>query len=92
MPKPQPGVIGRISGEASITVGVHLLMFSKEFSVHGEWHYDIPPGVKLPIVGSVGLGDIPLIGDTVNNFFLKDPTFQDMFSPSDWETYCRAYA
>jgi hypothetical protein len=92
VPKPRPGVIGVIRGEAAVTVGVHLLMFTKHVTLHVEKEFEIPPSVKLPVLGNVGVGDMPLVGQLLNNFALKDPSFDDTISESDWETYCRAFA
>jgi hypothetical protein len=72
----QVGPPKTIAGVASVTVGVHLLMFSTSVSLSVEKHFDIP---------SIGPGAM-----SANTF--KTVTFEDLISPAAWETYCRAYA
>jgi hypothetical protein len=64
---PSPGTI---SGRASVTVGVHLLFFSKSIVLSVGCCFEIGTGALA----------------------LKDPSFDDMVTLSDWTDYCRAFA
>jgi hypothetical protein len=75
-----PGRLGTIGGRASLTVGVHLLFVDKSFTLTFDCKFDIPTRLSLPLVGSVSL---PI---------LSDPSFDEMVSPDDWKTYCKAFA
>jgi hypothetical protein len=54
-----------IGGRATVSVSVHLLMFSKSLSLSTEKHFAIAA---------------------------NDPSFDELVTEEDWETYCRAYA
>jgi hypothetical protein len=80
MNNPPPGVLGVVGGVAALVIGVHLLFSDKSFTLSFERHFDIPARAALPLVGSVSL---PI---------LSDPSFDEMVSEADWQTYCQAFA
>ena len=80
MHPPPPNILGVVSGAASVTVGVHLLFVDKTFQLTLERSFEIPARANIPLIGGVAL---PI---------LKDPPFEEMISPTDWQQYCEAFA
>jgi hypothetical protein len=80
MMPPPSGILGIISGVAAVTVGVHVLFTDKSFTLSFERTFVIPARVNLPIVGTVSL---PI---------LADPSFDEMVSIVDWQSYSDAFA
>ena len=79
LPK-SPGLLGRLTGKASLTIGVHVLFVDESFTLTLEREFDIPARTDLPLVGGVSFA------------FLTDPSFDDMMLPDDWHAYCEAFA
>jgi hypothetical protein len=73
-------ILGIVTGIASVTIGVHVLLFDKSFTLTFERTFVIPARANIPVVGTVKL---PI---------LADPSFEDMVSVDDWQTYCEAFA
>jgi hypothetical protein len=80
MHPPPPNILGVVSGVVSVTVGVHLLFFDKAIQLTLERSFEIPARANIPLIGTVAL---PI---------LKDPPFDEMISPEDWQQYCEAFA
>jgi len=80
MKPPPDGILGVVSGVASVTVGVHVLFIDKTFQLTFERSFNIPDRAHIPLIGTVSL---PI---------LEDPTFDEMISPDDWQQYCQAFA
>lgn len=79
-PSQRPGILGVVSGVASVTVGVHVLFVDKSFTLTFERSFAIPARADVPLVGTVSL---PI---------LSDPSFDEMLTIDDWQDYCEAYA
>jgi hypothetical protein len=80
MSPPPSGILGVVSGVASVTVGVHILFVDKTFQLTFERSFNIPARADIPLIGTVSL---PILGD---------PSFDEMISPDDWQQYCQAFA
>ena len=80
MKPPPEGILGVVSGVASVTVGVHVLFIDKTFQLTFERSFNIPARAHIPLIGTVSL---PI---------LDDPSFDEMISPDDWQQYCQAFA
>jgi hypothetical protein len=80
MNPPPSGILGVVSGVASVTVGVHLLFVDKTFQLTFERSFTIPARASIPLIGTVSL---PI---------LADPSFDEMISPDDWQQYCQSFA
>ncbi|GAA0345518.1 hypothetical protein [Streptomyces blastmyceticus] len=65
-----------VGGQATVSVGVHLLMFTKHVSLTAQRRFAFPPRGSSPH---------PAVGGPV------DPTFEDLIAPPDWEMYCRTF-
>ncbi|MFF4528331.1 hypothetical protein ACFY1P_03570 [Streptomyces sp. NPDC001407] len=65
-----------VGGQATVSVGVHLLMFTKHVPLTAKRRFAFP---------SRGSGSHHAVGGPV------DPTFEDLITPADWENYCRAF-
>jgi hypothetical protein len=79
-PEQRPGVLGVVSGVASVTVGVHVLFVDKSFTLTFERSFTVPARAGVPLVGTVSL---PI---------LSDPSFDEMLTIDEWQAYCEAYA
>jgi hypothetical protein len=79
-PSQRPGILGVVSGVASVTVGVHVLFVDKSFTLTFERSFAIPARASVPLVGTVSL---PI---------LSDPSFDEMMTIDEWQAYCEAYA
>jgi hypothetical protein len=78
-PSQRPGILGVVSGVASVTVGVHVLFVDKSFTLTFERSFAIPARAGVPLVGTVSL---PI---------LKDPSFEEMMTIDEWQAYCEAH-
>lgn len=87
-------VVAIVGGVASVSVGVHVLFVSKSFTLTLERHFEIPTSFRLPVLGTIGPGDIPGLGGLATQLLAvaEDPTFEDTVTPDDWQTYCLAFA
>jgi hypothetical protein len=79
-PSQRPGILGVVSGVASVTVGVHVPFVDKSFALTFERSFAIPARASVPLVGTVSL---PI---------LSDPSFDEMMTIDEWQAYCEAYA
>jgi hypothetical protein len=80
MKPPPEGILGVVSGVASVTVGVHVLFVDKTFQLTFERSFTIPARAHIPLIGTISL---PI---------LADPSFDEMISSDDWQQYCQAFA
>jgi hypothetical protein len=80
MTSPPAGILGVVSGVASVTVGVHILFVDKTFQLTFERSFNIPSRAHIPLIGTLSL---PI---------LDDPSFDEMISSDDWQQYCQAFA
>jgi hypothetical protein len=80
MTNPPAGILGVVSGTASVTIGVHVLFVDKSFTLTFDKSFNVPARASLPLVGTV---ELPI---------LKDPSFDQLVFPEHWKQYCAAFA
>jgi hypothetical protein len=81
-----------LSGRGTVTVGVHVLAFTKSVTLSYGRSFPIPdrqqPMVAAGIVPPLApAAMVPTVATAEGS-----PSFEDLLSRADWETYCRAYA
>jgi len=87
-------VVGIVGGVASVSVGVHVLFVSKSVTLTLERRFEIPTSFRLPVLGTISPGEIPLLGGLAVQLLavVEDPTFDDTVTLDDWRSYCQAFS